>query len=296
MKVALLGSTGMIGHRVLLELLKCEQIDVVGLSRSTNHKSLIQKFSDRDGFYEGVDMADFKQVELLLEKIKPEVIINAVGITIRKLNQPDSFEKAFQVNTLLPKTLQKWVQKNNARLIHLSTDCVFSGAKGNYTEIDIPDANDVYGKTKFAGEVEGKNCLTLRFSAIGRELESHTELLDWFLQQNNKNIQGHEKAIYTGLTTAQLSEEIVKIVLNHKNLEGLYQISNQAISKYELLCLLKKAYGLNLNIEKIDGKNSNKALLSNKYKEATGFVPRDWSTLINNLINDNSDLYKNFRG
>lgn len=289
-KILILGAGGMIGHRIWLEAQNVSGIEVFGVIRKP--KSQYQKFNIFNAnIFDEIDVSDWGSFESFLGKIKPDVIVNAIGITIRRVEM-SNFEKSLAINSFFPRRLLKWSQANNARVIHLSTDCVFDGANGPYTEISQPSAKDNYGKTKFLGEIEGENALTLRFSCIGRELDSHTELLDWLLAQEGKKIVGYGKAIYTGVTTHVVAKEVMRIIINFPQLCGIYQLSTSPISKYDLLCLIKKKYRLSVEITQDDDHVADKTLLCEKYIAATGYVAQAWDELIEELQSDMRINYK----
>lgn len=290
MKVIILGAAGMIGHRIWVELKDLNEHQVFGLIRKNKKQySNYEIFDER--IFDGVDVEDWNNVEEILKNNKPDYIINAIGITIRK-NEINNLDKALEINSFFPRRLLKWAQENNAHVIHLSTDCVFDGSSGNYYETSQPSAKDTYGKTKFLGEIEGKNATTLRFSCIGRELESHTELLDWFLSQKGKKIKGYTNAMYSGVTTLVVANEIKKIIQKSLKLEGVFQISSQPISKYNLLCLARDNFQLDVEIEKFDNYVSDKTLVCDKFKSATGFKPIPWSEMMKEIVLDTKIKYK----
>ena len=225
----------------------------------------------------------------------PDVIINCIGITTRR-GIKDSYNNTTLLNSKLPHSLDHWVKLNAKKLIHFSTDCVFSGTKGNYLDNDIPDANDLYGKTKSAGEINSSNTLNIRCSMIGRELFNFTELFEWLIFNKNKKIEGFSNAIYSGITTVRMGK-IIHYILKHKlNLSGIYNISSLPISKYDLLIKLSEAFNLNIDIEKNTDNKSNKVLISKKFTEITGIYPPNWDDLISEFKDDClkfKSLYKN---
>ncbi|MBC7428159.1 MAG: sugar nucleotide-binding protein [Bacteriovorax sp.] len=292
MKILIFGVGGMIGHRVWLEANQIPNVEVFGLVRKS--KTHYEKFGIfNDNVYYDTDVSDWVNVEHILNKLKPDVIVNALGITIRKPEMGD-FNLALTVNSFFPHKLLKWAQAIQSRIIHLSTDCVFDGDQGHYLETSQPSAKDIYGKTKFLGEIEGSGALTLRFSCIGRELESHTELLDWFLLQEGKKIKGFSKAIYSGLTNIVIAKEICRVITNFSELTGVYQLSSTPITKYDLLCLAKTYFKLDVEIEKFDNYISDKSLICDKYKKGTGFNAPSWAAMLEEVVNDKKIDYKIF--
>lgn len=292
MKIMIFGANGMIGHRVLSALRSHQDLDVYGVIRkeSSNYKNY-NLFNQN--IYEKIEVMNWSQVEKILENLKPDIIVNALGITIRKQEIAD-LELALNINSFFPKRLQRWAQGNNARVIQLSTDCVFDGASGQYLETSQTSAIDNYGRSKYLGELEGENALTLRFSCIGRELDAHTELLDWFLFQKSKSIKGYSNAMYSGLTSTVIAKEICRIIREFPNLNGIYQLSSDPISKYDLLCLAKTHFKLDVEIEKFDNYVSDKTLNCDKYKKATGFKPASWDEMMRELASDQRITYKTF--
>lgn len=290
MKILIWGAGGMIGHRVWLEAQNLKQHQIFGaIRKSKSHYQKCGLFNEN--IFDNIDVSDWQNVEAILEKIKPDVLVNAIGITIRK-PEMSNFEKALEINSFFPRRLLKWAQRNNARVIQLSTDCVFDGGHGQYTETGQPTAKDNYGKTKFLGEIEGEKALTLRFSCIGRELDSHTELLDWFLNEEGKKVKGYGKALYSGVTTHVVAREIVKIITNFPNLNGIYQLSSSPISKYDLLYLIQKKYGIEVEITRTDDYITDKTLVCEKYCKATGFRAQSWDEMIEDLYLDTRVNYK----
>jgi dTDP-4-dehydrorhamnose reductase len=221
-----------------------------------------------------------------LNEIKPDIILNACGITIRRGVEKIK-SNTILLNSALPHLLNEWVSLNNKRLIHFSTDCVFSGKKGDYLDTDIKDTNDLYGSTKSLGEiVDSKFALTLRGSMIGRELENKTELLEWFLQQRNKKIKGFSEVIYAGITTVKMAEIVLRVIKFYPNLTGIYNISSKPISKYDLLKICNDHFAINSIIEMDNGYKSNKNLISDKLFNEIGIEKPNWTELISQLKED----------
>jgi dTDP-4-dehydrorhamnose reductase len=171
-------------------------------------------------------------------------------------------------------------------LLHISTDCVFSGKKGNYKEADPSDAEDTYGKTKYLGEVKDEGALTLRTSIIGRELTSSNGLLEWFIGNRGGQVQGWTNAIFSGFPTLHFSRIIADIITNHPDLSGLYNVSSEPLSKYALLSLINKAFGLNIVIKESPEPREDRSLDSTKFRKETGFTPQSWDTMVKELAED----------
>ena len=234
MKVLILGADGMIGHKMAQSLNDKNGLEIILNSRS-NSKILSQLYP-KCKIYENDFLKD--DINNLLDIVHPDFIINAVGITIRR--GVEDFKKASLINSIFPHKIDNWASKFDKKLIHFSTDCVYSGKKGNYLDSDIPDAEDNYGKSKASGEINSENTLTIRSSMVGREIFNKTELLEWVVSNKNKKINGYENVIYSGVTTLWMSKTIVKILTKMPELNGIYNISSEPISKYDLISKINK--------------------------------------------------------
>jgi dTDP-4-dehydrorhamnose reductase len=259
MKIAVLGSTGMLGHK-MVERLRLHYSDVVGLSRDN-----------------GLDARDLIRTENMFRLIRPQIIINCVG-TIKQ--RTSNAEEVIAVNALFPHFLQRICTEMGVRLIHFSTDCVFSGKRGLYTESDIPDPIDHYGYTKAMGEILFQNALTIRTSIVGRERGNYHGLLEWFLRQQGE-IQGYENAIWTGVTTNWLADTVAEL-LKYKKLQGLYNIASFPVSKFRLLELFQRVYNrTDIRINPTDNGNTcDRSLKGNTFRAATGIRTPDIADLL----------------
>jgi dTDP-4-dehydrorhamnose reductase len=225
------------------------------------------------------------------KKVFRLVIINAVGI-IKQLPSSKNVVKTLSINSIFPHKLVEVADRYSAKLIQISTDCVFDGEKGNYTEEDVSNATDVYGKSKNLGEIVGANCLTLRTSIIGRELQTSHSLVEWFLSSRGKKIKGFSNAIYSGFPTIVLADIIADLIHNHKDLAGLYHVSSEPINKLELLKLLNKAYRAEVEIKPFDDFRIDRSLDSSKFRQETGFSPASWEKMIERMANDPTPYQK----
>ena len=285
MKILILGADGMIGHKMAQSL---SHFDLYLNSRS-NSNYLQEYFTNSS-----LSNFDFlnQNIEDLLEKTSPEFIINAVGITIRR-GTSDNEETNF-LNSQLPKKIDFWCKENKKKQIHFSTDCVFSGDKGNYNDLDLPDAKDEYGKSKGEGEISSKSTLTIRSSMIGREIYNKTELLEWVISNKNKKIKGFDNAIYSGVTTLWMSNTVNEIIKNYPDLNGIYNISSLPISKYDLITKINTYFSLNIEIESDSSYYSNKSLNSDRFFSETNFKKPNWDEMLSDLYLDsekNKNLY-----
>lgn len=287
MRVLILGADGMIGHKMAQTFAKYP-IDL-GLNSRYNSK-FIRKIFPKASIFE-YDL-NKKKIEQLLNYYNPEFIINAVGITIRRGACGD--QKTNYINAILPREIDTWCMSNNKKQIHFSTDCVFSGKKGNYSDFDLTDADDSYGKTKGLGEINSDNTLTIRSSMIGRELFNNTELLEWVVKHKNQKINGFDNAVYSGVTTLWMSKTVYKIIKNLPKLSGIWNVSSRPISKYELIKKINDQFMLNIDIVRDSSFYSNKSLNSNRFFSETNFEIPNWDDMLSELYRDsieNNNLY-----
>jgi len=233
----------------------------------------------------GVDVQSFDSVVAALARVRPDAVINCIGL-IKQLPSASDPILNLTINALLPHRLQQLCRATGARLIHFSTDCVFSGGKGMYTEEDPSDALDLYGRTKFLGETAGAGALTIRSSVIGRELSTESGLVEWCLARNGGRVQGYTRAIYSGFTTLAMARIVRLILTEHRELSGTVQISSTPITKHELLGLLRTAYKLRLDIEPRDDVQVDRSLDSSRFRAMTGFAPPSWSEMIEEMAAD----------
>jgi len=287
MRILILGVSGMIGHQ-LWRALAARHEDIVGALHGRRETLARHALFDAR-VVEDFEAADFESVNKMLDDLRPAVIVNCLGITKRKPEAGDT-AKMFAVNARFPHRLARWAAQNHARVIHFSTDCVFDGADGNYTERSVVTAPDLYGQTKFFGELDYDHCLTVRTSMIGRELTGHTELLEWFLAQGGKRIRGYRHALYSGLTTLAMAGIIQRLIQDHPNLGGRYQVAGPVISKYDLLVQLREAFQLDVEIEPDEAFHCDRTLQSRKFTEATGITVPGWTEMIAALARDR-DFY-----
>jgi dTDP-4-dehydrorhamnose reductase len=284
MKVVILGATGMLGHTLFTRFSARGGMKVFATARDTDGLSrwfapgLVPKIID------GVDVGNFDSVLRAVNTIEPDVVINCIGI-IKQLPVAKDPVVSITINSLFPHRLAQICASVGARMIHISTDCVFSGDKGSYTERDRPDADDLYGRTKLLGEVDYPHCVTLRTSIIGHELKGAYGLIGWFLSQEGR-VKGFTKAIYSGFPTVELARIIADYVIPQTELHGLYQVSSEPISKYDLLCLVANRYGKKIEVEPYAGFVSDRSLNSDRFRQATGYNPPSWPELVDNMYRD----------
>jgi dTDP-4-dehydrorhamnose reductase len=279
-RVLVLGASGMLGSAVLRYISGVNGFEVFGAARSPAIK---RHFGPpvADRMLIGHDVCNEDHLLDLFEKVKPGHVINCVGL-VKQLDQAKDPLTAIPVNSLLPHRLANLCRSGNARLIHLSTDCVFSGAKGGYLESDSPDADDVYGRSKLLGEVVCDHAITLRTSIIGHELDGARSLINWFLSREGR-IRGYTQAIFSGLPTVEIARIIVEHVVPNPSLHGLYHVSAGPISKFDLLTLVASEYGKQIKIEPDDSVVINRSLDSSRFQQIAGFNPKPWPELIRRM-------------
>lgn len=275
MKLLILGGSGMLGHQ-LYRTLHARFDTWVTFRRIP---SSLPDYFDRSRLVDGVDACDFDSVIHALGKTHPDVVINCIGVVKQQSAAKDPIA-CLSINSLFPHRLARLCQAVRARLIHVSTDCVFSGKVGNYRETDYPDAEDLYGRSKLLGEVQGPGALTLRTSIIGRELGTRQGLVEWFLSNQGKKVKGFRKAIFSGLTTDALSALIGRIISEHPRLDGLFHVATDPISKFDLITLVRDTYGADIEIEPEDHFSCDRSLCDARFRQATGWTPPNWPALI----------------
>jgi dTDP-4-dehydrorhamnose reductase len=278
-RILILGGDGMLGHQLLKTLAPRHEVRVT-LRQDPETYASCQLFNP-DNAYTGIDVRSLERLMEVLADFRPEAVINAVGIVKQRPTAKESIP-SLEINSLLPHRLAVLCKAVGARLIHLSTDCIFSGKKGNYQENDPSDAEDLYGKTKFLGETQDSHCLTLRTSIIGRELSRHKSLLEWFLAQSG-TVKGFTKAIYTGFTTLEMSRIIENMLVNYPQASGVYQVSSDPINKYDLLLLFREKLGHKIEIIPDDSFCCDRSLDSTRFREEFSYTPPTWEAMIEEL-------------
>ncbi len=280
-KVLVLGSTGLIGHQIYNYLDSLQEYEMLNIAYRTklNEKTILHDIRNEASFLQ------------IIEKMKPDIIINAIGILIDGANKDPG--NAIFINAYMPHKLQYLADDIEAKLIHFSTDCVFSGKKGSYIEDDIKDANDTYGRAKALGEITKIPHLTLRTSVVGPELKEGEELFHWFMRQED-GIKGFTKSLWSGVTTLELAKAVEWAIVN--DVTGLYHITNgRSINKYDLLELFKKFTHKEIDIEAVDGRVTNKTLIDTR-KEIDYPIP-DYEVMVRDmitLIKNDQTLYSQY--
>lgn len=281
MRVIVLGASGMLGSAVFRGLSTSDSLSVFGTVRSTRGLESFEKLM-KDRLISGVDVLDSDSLIELFRNVIPDVVVNCVGL-VKQLSSAKDPLSTLPVNSMLPHRLSKICALSNSRLIHISTDCVFSGRKGMYLESDISDAEDLYGKSKFIGEVtDQQHAVTLRTSIIGHELNSQSSLIDWFLSQTG-SVKGYSRAIFSGVPTVELTRIILEHVIPNPELHGLYHVSAEPIDKYSLLKLVSNVYQKTVDIQPNEELVIDRSLNSNRFRSVTGYTPPSWPALIEKM-------------
>ncbi len=281
MKILVLGITGMLGSAIFRQLSRSGQYQVFGTMRNTTGKRHFLEFVDAR-LITNLDVLDPDALISAFECVRPDVVINCVGL-IKQHTEVNDPLLTLPINAMLPHRLARLCGASGARLIHFGTDCVFAGNKGMYVEGDLSDAQDLYGKSKFIGEVsDASHVITLRTSIIGHELDSNLALIDWFLAQTEA-VKGYSKAIFSGLTTYEMARVVDDFVIPTETLSGVYHVSVTPINKLELFRLVAKIYQHDIDIIPDEAVCVDRSLDSSRFCQATGYIPPNWPDLIEEM-------------
>lgn len=288
MKLLILGVSGLIGHKLLQEL--SVDHEVFGTLHKTKAQYNNLTLFANSNIIEGVDVLNFEKLTGVLQAINPDVVLNCVGITKRKINRNNT-QEVIETNAVFPHKLANWAKNHNKRVIHFSSDCVFNGKVGNYTEESLTTAEDLYGRTKALGEIQCSHTLTIRSSFIGQELFDKTELLDWVLTQDGKQIKGFKNVLYSGVSTIFMAKVVNDIISNYPQLSSLYQLAPEVpISKYDLICIAKKVFGLEIDIIPETNYVHQPTLNGAKLKSAIRLKIPSWEQMMEELAS-NKNFY-----
>lgn len=280
MRILILGGDGMLGHELWRHMKDRHNVRVT--------VRLGPEAYERHGLFDagrthyGIDARQGDALLRVLAESRPEAVVNAIGIVKQRPDAGDIIP-SLEINALFPHRLSLACKAAGARLIHLSTDCVYSGRRGMYRETDPPDAEDVYGRTKLLGEVTEPHCLTLRTSMIGPELSRKTGLLEWFLAQRGRTIKGFTKAVFSGFPTCELARIIERILTDHPSLHGMYHVAAAPISKYDLLGLVRDRFGLPVAIERDTTFECDRSLDASRFCRETGYSSPTWEAMIDDM-------------
>jgi dTDP-4-dehydrorhamnose reductase len=281
MKILILGVGGMLGHQLCRAL--GDRFEIWGTFRGDPREFERYDFIPQERTIGQVDAQDLSTVRRALEIAKPDAVVNGIGI-VKQRDEAKQAVPSIHVNALFPHQLADLCAENGTRVLQISTDCVFSGLRGSYNEIDIPDPVDLYGRTKLLGELNRPGALTLRTSIIGWQLNTFSSLLGWFASQRGRHIKGYRRAIYSGFSTSVLSTLIGDIIETRKDLTGLYHVASVPISKYDLLMRLREALGWNdISIDPDEQFFCDRSLVGSRFTTTTGWMPPSWDDMIARL-------------
>ena len=283
-KVLILGAGGMLGHMAVRVL--GENFEVFGTTRGNESSvPMLGKFLSKDSWITGVNVLNDQEVERVLNLLKPDAVINCVGLVKQKMDN-SSYIESIEVNALLPHKLYLLCQKYGSKLIQISTDCVFTCDPGMKSQTDNPNATDLYGRTKFLGEVDYGTALTLRTSIVGRQIPGQESFFEWVLSQRGKTVNGYANAMYTGLTTYALSRVISEVLENHFSLSGLWQVASDPISKFELMKKLNSELTLDIDIREDTDFQCDRRLDGSMFTKKTNISIPTWDEMIEQFSSD----------
>ncbi|HEX5073277.1 MAG TPA: SDR family oxidoreductase [Gemmatimonadaceae bacterium] len=283
MRALVLGGAGMLGHRLWHELDK--HMDAFATVRGSPDDYASLGWFDLPHVIGGVDVHSDADLERAMSEARPDVVVNAVGI-VKQRRDAESATTTIAVNALLPHRLADRCAAVGARLIHISTDCVFAGTKGTYTEQDVPDANDLYGRSKLMGEVDRDGCLTIRTSMVGREIRTSRGLFEWFFAHRGQVVPGFTRARFSGLTTTELSRVIADIIQRHPELRGVWHVAGDPTTKFDLLSIVNDAFGLGSTLRADESFVCDRTLDASRFMNATGYRPPSWPAMVAELAAD----------
>ena len=273
----------MLGHQLLRQWQRQHEVRAT-LRRDSDAYTGSGLLRQENSHYYGVDVVRTEDLVNVLADFRPQAVVNAVGIVKQQSASKESIP-SIEINALFPHRLAMLCKVVGSRLIHMSTDCVFSGRQGNYQESDLSDAEDLYGKSKYLGEVHEPHCITLRTSIIGTELTRRKSLVEWFLSQQGP-VKGYRKAMFSGFTTIEMARIIERLLVQHPHASGLYHVSSAPISKFELLAKIKEKLGLPVQIVPDESLGIDRSLDSSRFRKEFGYMPPAWDGMLDELTND----------
>ena len=282
----------MLGH-VLWRTCRAAGIDAFATVRSDELAGAAASVLESSATLTGVRAEDPDSVRRALDESGAETVVNCIGIVKQSSAIRDPVT-TIRVNSLFPHQLAAACHKRGARLIQISTDCVFSGSEGGYDEDNVPDPIDLYGRSKLLGEADGEGALTIRTSMIGRELERANGVLEWFLGESG-SVRGFSHAVFSGPTAPVLSRAIVDVIVRHPALEGLYHLGADPIDKHQLLWMLRDAFSLEVEIERDDAIRVDRSLDSSRFRAATDWEAPSWPDMVTELAELSSE-YATMKG
>ncbi|MCF6178560.1 MAG: SDR family oxidoreductase [Geopsychrobacter sp.] len=286
MRILIFGISGMLGNAMYRVLWQGRGLEVYGTARSSSVKRF---FTPEEGgnILSGIDVENQDALTRIFAEVKPQVVVNCIGL-IKQLADANDPLQALPINAMLPHRLARLCELSGARLVHVSTDCIFAGTKGNYLETDRSDATDLYGMSKYLGEVTYAHTITLRTSIIGHELMSANALVGWFLDQEGR-VSGYTRAYFSGLPTDEFAKIVRDVVLIQPKLSGRYHVASAPIAKYDLLKLVADEYGKTIDIVPDEGVKIDRSLNAERFREATGYEAPPWPSLVKQMCEFNRE-------
>ena len=272
MKALILGGNGLLGHK-LFEVFSRE-VPTFATIRGESHSPYVLP---------NIDIREMSKVMAAIDRVKPDVVINAVGAVKQKLL---ATHELYYINAVMPRHLADVCLNRRVRLIHVSTDCVFSGKTGNYSEHNTPDPDDKYGLTKWRGEVSREGCVTVRSSFVGWQLKGREGLLSWLSDQRGRSIRGFKNAVFSGMASEVFADAIFKLATEHETLSGIYHVAAEPISKYDLLVKLRDALKWDIDIVEDGEFVSDRSLDGSLFKGITGFTAPSWDNMVYSLMRE----------
>lgn len=283
MRILVLGAYGMLGHRLFIELGRDHEVR--GTCRRIIDDGLHAGLVPADRLISGVDAERFESAAEAISGTAPDAVVNCIGI-VKQLKEALDPVKSVRVNSLFPHLLADECVRRGIRLVHFSTDCVFSGRKGVYAEDDPPDPVDLYGKSKLAGELHGEGAVTIRTSLVGRELGSSNGLVEWFLRNRGGKVKGYTNAVFSGFTTAEMARVVWKVLEDRPGMSGVWHVASKPISKYDLLMLVNEKMGLGIEMEQEELPRTDRSLDGSRFEKETGYSPPSWEAMVDGLASE----------
>lgn len=282
-RILILGASGMLGHKLTQAL--SGKFDCTATLRGKLSDMAFSAIYDQSKIIESINAVDFDTIRHAIITSNPDVVVNCIGVIKQHPDAGDAVN-AICINSLLPHQLYGFCAEKGIRLIHVSTDCVFSGREGYYSEGSIPDPIDLYGRSKLLGEIQNDAALTIRTSIIGRELRNELGLLEWFMSNKGKVVSGYSQAIFSGLTTLSLSNLIGELIEDYEDLSGVYHVSSDPISKLALLNIINRIFDLEIEIIPEKTTKIDRSLNSDNFRSETGWTPDTWEEMVVGLFSD----------
>lgn len=285
MRVLILGAGGMLGHKLYQAFRP--RFDTWATLHSDYREYAAYDLYDRSRVLDRVDASDFAGIVQAFARAKPAIAVNCIGIVKQRPAAKDPLVSV-AINALFPHRIAALCRAAGVRLIHISTDCVFSGSTGRYTEADVPDPQDLYDRSKLLGEVDAPASLTVRTSLIGRELGTTNGLVEWLLANRGGAVKGYERAMFSGYTTLAMAALLADVIDHHSDLSGIRHISSDPIDKYHLLCLVRDAFGLKIDIQPDRELEVDRSLDSSVFRAETGIRTPPWTEMVEEMASDPS--------